>query len=222
MRLHFVVAGVIALLLNLFFLVLMCALISSHPERNPFPEYVGGVEVLNIKPPSPPSPPRRHVIMQPSRPSSLPSSHIIRVHGNPRTSSSFSLKVPITFEINTSLPPLSSVQVPIPMLAPPSPQVSSRTFRVGDLDRPLMVVVKVPPLYPMRARMLGIEGWVKVRFMINKKGYVEDVQIVKSHPPGVFDAVTRDAISKWRFKPPTVGGKPVEVEVTTTIKFKLD
>jgi protein TonB len=127
----------------------------------------------------------------------------------------------IPFELNPKLPPLSGI--PILNITPnltPIPHIKS-TFSIGELDSPLIPIVKFPPIYPLYARRVGIEGWVKVRFIVNENGKVSHIKIIKSQPKDVFDQATIKAISRWRFSPPTVDGIPVRVQVETTIKFKL-
>ncbi|OQX61257.1 MAG: hypothetical protein B5M56_09580 [Desulfococcus sp. 4484_241] len=95
-------------------------------------------------------------------------------------------------------------------------------FGVEALDSPLVAVSRIPPVYPMSAKMRGIEGWVTVRFTVGPDGAVKDLEIVKAEPPGVFDKSVLSCVSRWRFKPGTIMGEPVTVMATTTIRFKLE
>ncbi|MCG8684928.1 MAG: energy transducer TonB [Desulfobacterales bacterium] len=81
---------------------------------------------------------------------------------------------------------------------------------------------KHPPLYPMRAKSRGIQGFVSVEFRISKKGFVENIRITESKPGGVFDKSVLACVSQWQFKPGTVEGVPVATLVTTTIRFELE
>jgi protein TonB len=95
-------------------------------------------------------------------------------------------------------------------------------FAAGDLDSPLTVLVRVPPVYPLRAKHRGVQGWVRVRFVVNEEGGVDKVSVVESQPPGVFDRNVIRCVSGWRFKPGTVEGMPVRAWAETTIRFKLE
>ncbi len=215
-----IIAFAVAGMLNLLFLYMMCTLISKRPPRSTFPEYVTGLDVVRLRQsrphPSTPSPALKNT-----------SSHMLHKKTITLTATLSHLSMPtkVSFpavDINPSLPPIDGIQISPSLLSPPSLPTATGIFTPSQLDRPLMVLVKIPPLYPMRARMLGIEGWVKVKFLVDTKGRVKNIKILSSHPPGIFDEVTRQAVSRWRFQVPTVDGTPVQVEVITTIKFKLD
>ncbi len=166
-------------------------------------------------PPPPPHPPEKEV---------FPLIHNMAMSITTKFSNAgMMLKIPHpNMELLSSTTSITDIDIPSSLLAPPSIKPVAGIFKPSQLDRPLMVIEKIPPLYPMRARMLGIEGWVKIKFLVDEKGSVRNIQILASHPPGVFDQVTRDAVSKWKFQVPTVDGNPVRVEIITTIRFKLD
>lgn len=88
-------------------------------------------------------------------------------------------------------------------------------------DQQLIPLVRVPPKYPMKASLDGIEGWVKLAFTITETGAVKDVSVVASKPRRIFDRAARRAISKWRFKPQVIDGKAVPRKAVQTLEFKL-
>jgi protein TonB len=65
------------------------------------------------------------------------------------------------------------------------------------------------------------EGWVRVAFTVTEKGAVANPKVVAAKPRRVFDRSVLQALPKWRFKPKTIGGKPVPTKVTQLIEFKL-
>ncbi|MFW6092566.1 MAG: energy transducer TonB [Pseudomonadota bacterium] len=79
-------------------------------------------------------------------------------------------------------------------------------------NRPLKVVSSVGPVYPPDAKAEGIEGHVLVRYDVGVEGRVRNVRVVEASPPGVFDESARQAVSRWRFQPPTEAGEPQPVE----------
>lgn len=85
----------------------------------------------------------------------------------------------------------------------------------------LIPLVRVPPRYPRRARVAGIEGYVTVAFTITPRGTVTNVSVVKAEPPRVFNAAAIDAILKWEFKPKVVNGRRVSQRARQTITFSL-
>ncbi|HEX4267287.1 MAG TPA: energy transducer TonB [Steroidobacteraceae bacterium] len=79
----------------------------------------------------------------------------------------------------------------------------------------------VAPEYPDRALTDRISGSVTVQYTVNKKGYTEDVKVIESDPRGVFDGAATDAIRRWRYRPVSYDGRPIEVPVRTRIRFEL-
>jgi len=91
----------------------------------------------------------------------------------------------------------------------------------GGGVREAVAIRKPPPVYPRKAAKTGQEGWVKVEFTVTTDGKVKDPKVVSSRPRRVFDRSALKAISRWRFRPRTVDGKPVTRRVTQVIDFKL-
>ncbi len=95
-------------------------------------------------------------------------------------------------------------------------------YQIGELDSPLIPIVRIPPLYPAIAMRNNIEGFVKVRFLVTNKGHVKNIHILKAVPEKIFNNSVIRCVSRWEFKPGTVGGIPVNTMAETTIKFKLE
>ena len=91
----------------------------------------------------------------------------------------------------------------------------------GSISTNLIPLVRIPPRYPMRARMKRIEGWVKIEFLITGEGEVFDATIVESHPRGIFDREAIRAITRWKFKPKIIGGEAVQQRAVQVLQFKL-
>jgi TonB family protein len=79
----------------------------------------------------------------------------------------------------------------------------------------------VAPEYPDRALTDRIAGSVTVQYVVDKKGYTQDVQVIESTPRGVFDRAATDAIRRWRYQPAKYNGQAVAVPVRTRIVFQL-
>ncbi|MAD48038.1 MAG: hypothetical protein CMQ53_01650 [Gammaproteobacteria bacterium] len=82
-------------------------------------------------------------------------------------------------------------------------------------------LVRINPQYPRSELLAGVEGWVKVKFIVEPDGSVSSPQVVQSRPPRVFDSAALRAIKKWKFKPKVVNGVPVQQAGTQLIEFKL-
>jgi len=95
------------------------------------------------------------------------------------------------------------------------------TYFASEIDQPLIPIAQAQPLYPIHAQRSGIEGEVKIRFLVNETGRVENVEIIQAIPGHVFDQSVIKCVSNWRFKPGTVKGIPVNTLIETTIRFEL-
>jgi len=67
----------------------------------------------------------------------------------------------------------------------------------------------------------GTEGTVTVGFICDSDGNVHDAYVANSTNRG-FDAPAVQAVSKWKFKPGTRGGKAVNTRMSVPIVFNLD
>lgn len=95
-------------------------------------------------------------------------------------------------------------------------------FNADEVDRQPQGVATMQPIYPYRAKRLGIEGYVTIRFLVNSRGKTDLLEIIKSVPPGQFESSVEKSVARWNFKPAIKNGNPVETWVETTIEFKLN
>ena len=88
-------------------------------------------------------------------------------------------------------------------------------------DKPKVVLEQQIP-YPPEARKLGIEGKVRLRVDIDKKGRVVKVQVLQDPGGGLGQAAAK-AIKGFHFSPAIgLSGKPVDYRITYTYVFKLE
>ena len=203
-----------ALALNTALFAFMPYLQDSDQVRPAFDRPLYDIQVIRIKrpdsqvkrksdpPPEPPQPPSRP---RPSMPQPLQA------------------KLSLPFEINPRLPAGPGTLALPPVQAEVfDTSALGDAFSVGELDRPLTILVRIPPVYPLRAKHRGVQGWVRVRFVVNEEGHVGSVEVLESQPPGVFDRNVIQCVSGWRFKSGTVQGVAVRAWAETTIHFKLE
>ena len=208
---------VFSLVLNTALFELMPCLVDYSPAKSEFSEIITPVNVIRIRRPESPvrKSEKKHEIRSKEEVKKLISK---KVYICPMLKQ----LVNIPFEINPKLPPISGTLPVEPVMKLSSGQLGLKdVFEVGQIDHPLTPIVQIPPLYPMRARSRGIEGWVRVRFIVDEEGRVRDVTIVESHPKKVFDNAVLRCVSRWRFKPGTVEGIRVKTLAETTIRFDL-
>jgi TonB family protein len=79
---------------------------------------------------------------------------------------------------------------------------------------------RVIPRYPAAARRNNVQGAVVIRGIVRRDGRIDDVEIIKDLPSGLGEAA-RDAVRRWRFRPATVNGEPIDVYYTVTVNFRL-
>lgn len=96
----------------------------------------------------------------------------------------------------------------------PATQADGRVTPARPRSRP-------KPRYPRLAQRQGIEGAVTVRLRISAAGRVEDVVVVSSEPPGVFDETAVQTARRYRFSPARRGGEAVASTLQQTIRFEL-
>ena len=90
----------------------------------------------------------------------------------------------------------------------------------GDTD--VIPLVRVNPQYPPRARAAGVEGWVHLRFTVTAQGGTSDIQILDADPRGYFEKAAQSAVAKFKYRPRTEDGKPVDrASVEIVLAFKL-
>ena len=76
------------------------------------------------------------------------------------------------------------------------------------------------PRYPASARGNGVEGTAVVRAVVRRNGRVGSVEILRDPGMGLGEAAA-DAVRRWRFRPATYQGEPIDVYYTVTVNFRL-
>ncbi len=114
-------------------------------------------------------------------------------------------------------PPLLPVEpTPEPAYQPPGgvyTAVPPGGTQPQEIDRAI-------PRYPPAARRAGVEGAVVVRGIVRRDGTIDNVEVIKDLPQGLGDEARR-AVSRWRFRPATYRGEPIDVYYTVTVNFRL-
>ncbi|MFP3911338.1 MAG: TonB family protein [Desulfobacteraceae bacterium] len=179
------------------------------PELEP-PEVTR--EPLDLSPMQPPA-------LEPASPDleqpRVPSLQTISVSAMPLQSSPMNLKVH-----------LKVGKVPAPGAARPAfpakPGTGQMRFGLHEVDQKPVSIAALKPHYPYRARRMGIEGYVTVRFLVDREGKAQEVTIMDSEPEGVFEQSVRKTVPRWRFKPGKKAGRPVDTWVEMTIRFGME
>ena len=93
---------------------------------------------------------------------------------------------------------------------------------VEEMPEPLggLKTIQDKIVYPEIAKRVGVEGKVYVRAFVDETGNVTKAELVKGIGAGC-DEVAVEAVLDTQFKPGKQRGKPIKVQVTVPIVFKL-
>lgn len=117
-------------------------------------------------------------------------------------------------------------------LEPPSPMPPPAAPEASSGDDHFVVVEQMPELigglqslmelveYPEQARRAGIEGRVYVQFVVNEQGQVENPQVIRGIGGGADEAAV-EAVMQAEFRPGMQRGRPVRVQYSLPIVFRL-
>lgn len=179
----------------------------EHPEMEP-PEVarepMTPLEPLNLEPPVP-EPPRIQT----------PALHVVSLSALPAQSCPMNLKVNLRVG-----------KVPVPKAAARSgvlqrPVNTKARFGMDEVDQKPVGIGVLKPHYPFSAKRRGIEGYVTVRFLVDRMGKARELSILDAEPPGIFDRAVHNTVPRWRFKPGKKAGRLVDTWVKMTIRFEL-
>lgn len=102
---------------------------------------------------------------------------------------------------------------------PPAPEAPRTTTRVSGEVKAARLLHSVQPRYPVLAEENHIEGNVIVQVDVDAAGNVAKASAVSG--PVMLRQAAVDALRKWRYKPSTVNGEPVPIQLLVTVKFQL-
>jgi TonB family protein len=96
-------------------------------------------------------------------------------------------------------------------------QFLSNVVASGSLE----LIKSTKPVYPAKAELNRVTGWVELNFTVAEDGAVKDIAVHASSNPGVFDAAAVGALSQWRYKPVQRDAKAVAQRARIRIRFAL-
>jgi TonB family protein len=85
--------------------------------------------------------------------------------------------------------------------------------------KPATLISSVPPVYPAIAKTQRVSGSVTIDALIDATGHVTSMAVVSG--PTLLRESAKDALSRWKYAPAELHGKPVSMHMTVTIQFKL-
>ena len=89
----------------------------------------------------------------------------------------------------------------------------------GAIREPVKIK-HVAPRYPPAAQRARITGMVMLEAVIDRRGKVDDIRVVRSVPE--LDRAAVEAVSQWEYSPTLLDGVAIPVLMTVTVSFSLD
>jgi TonB family protein len=92
-------------------------------------------------------------------------------------------------------------------------------FKSSEVDQRAEPVKLGILLYPDSAYLRRIPGVVALRVFLNETGGIDAIDVIESHPPGIFEQAAIDAVLNTRFAPARLLGHAVRNVKTVEIRF---
>jgi len=113
--------------------------------------------------------------------------------------------------------------------APPPPQEEEEEVQldffmaVEEMPAPIggIAAIQKRIIYPEIAKRAGVQGRVYIKAFVDETGTVKKAEVIKGIGAGCDEAAIA-AVMKTKFKPGKQRGKPVRVQVSIPILFKLN
>lgn len=102
---------------------------------------------------------------------------------------------------------------------PPPPSPPQQPIHIHSGMQPPRRVVDVQPVYPAIAQAVRREGVVILEVVIDPRGNVSSVTVLRSVP--LLDEAAIAAVRQWKFTPTRLNGEAVPIVMTVTVNFKL-
>jgi protein TonB len=101
----------------------------------------------------------------------------------------------------------------------PGPAAPEAVRLTAEMTRPVPVR-QVQPRYTEAARRAGVQGVVVLEAIIDERGNVSNVRVLRGLPMGL-DREAVEAVQQWKYRPALLNGRPVRVYMTLTAQFTI-
>jgi len=99
-------------------------------------------------------------------------------------------------------------------------EIGPGLYKVGKGVTPPKAEYTPDPSYNEAARKASLQGRTLLWIVINSRGEVERVKISRPLGAGLDDKAV-EAVKRWKFRPATLNGQPVAVQVNVEMNFRL-
>jgi TonB family protein len=147
---------------------------------------------------------------------SAPTSQQVNVGSSPEPAATDTATTATVAETATEAPPFAE-----PSSAPTPVEPSSGVYSaVPPGGTQPQEIDRVLPRYPAAARRANVQGSAVVRGIVRRDGTIDNVEVIQDLPYGLGEEARR-AVNRWRFRPATYRGEPIDVYYTVTVNFRL-
>ncbi len=103
---------------------------------------------------------------------------------------------------------------------PEASLATDEPLAIGGAVQAPVLIRRVRPDYPLTAKLARVQGRVVLRAVISDSGAIEDVTVAEGNP--LLVPAASEAVAAWRYRPATLGGRPVRVWILVTVHFTLE
>jgi TonB family protein len=89
----------------------------------------------------------------------------------------------------------------------------------GGRMKEAQLILKSAPNYPATAKQVRVEGDVTVAAVIDITGKLSNMKVVSGQP--LLQQAALDSLRTWKYEPAYLNDKPVPVQTSITVKFRL-
>jgi protein TonB len=101
------------------------------------------------------------------------------------------------------------------------PGIGDGVYGIGGGVKAPVAIFQPLPLYTEDARKARVEGIVLLQAIIRKDGSVDSFRVIRGLGYGLDESAINTIATKWRFKPGTLSGQPVDVQANIEVSFRL-
>ena len=124
----------------------------------------------------------------------------------------------ITLSTITCLSFSSAVLAKVSTESQPSQVLSTEITQIIDAKAKM----RVPPKFPMSEAKKGIDGWVRLNFIIEPDGSTSNVVVLESTGRKNFEREAIKALKQWQYEPAIENGKPIQqCKNSVQLDFKM-
>jgi len=98
------------------------------------------------------------------------------------------------------------------------PVNSPRYYLGPELDQRAIPLQAIEPEYPVAAGVR--DGALMLRLLIDERGRVDDIAVVRAEPEGVFESSARSAFAGAPFSPGVREGAPVKSQLLIEVNYR--